>query len=367
MENKLKLGILYGGRSGEHDVSLMSARSVLSVINRDKFDVVEIGISRQGKWFVGDDLWTKLKEEDFDQLKEAIFLPSPQKPGIYAVENGEITLYAKLDVLFPVMHGTYCEDGTLQGLFELADIAYVGAGVLGSAVCMDKGLFKDIMIANDIPTLPYKVFHRYTIERDLDACLQAAETISAYPLFTKPANLGSSVGITKCNNRSDLIEGMNYASQFDRRIVIEQGIDKAREIEVSVLGNEYPTASIPGEVVPKDVFYTYEEKYINDTAELLIPADIPGETITQVQLLALKAYKATDCAGMSRVDFLIDPKNNALYLNEINTIPGFTKISMYPKLWEASDLPYAKLIENLIDLALERKAQRDKTEREFRS
>jgi len=367
MKNKLKLGIIYGGRSGEHEVSLMSARSVLSVIDREKFEVVEIGLSRQGQWFIGDDLLNKLKDEDFADLTPAIFLPNPQNPGIYAREEGKISLHSPLDVVFPVMHGTYSEDGTLQGLFELADIAYVGAGVLGSAACMDKGLFKDIMLANDIPVLPYKIFNRYMIENDIETCLDAAETIADFPLFTKPANLGSSVGISKCNNRSDLMEGLMYAAQYDRRIVIEKGINNAREIEISILGNEYPSASIPGEVVPKDIFYTYEEKYINDTAELLIPANISEEMITQIQLLALKAYKATDCAGMGRVDFLIDPETGSLYLNEINTIPGFTKISMYPKLWEASDLPYSALIEKLIELALERKSQRDKTEREFRS
>jgi D-alanine-D-alanine ligase len=367
MKNKLKLGIIYGGRSGEHEVSLMSARSVLSVIDRRKFDVIEIGISRQGQWFIGNDLMKKLEDENFDQLTPAIFLPTPQNPGIYARENDRILLHSHLDVLFPVMHGTYSEDGTLQGLFELADIAYVGSGVLGSAACMDKGLFKDIMIANDIPVLAYKIFNRHMIEHEMESCLNSAETIGDYPLFTKPANLGSSVGISKCNNRNDLMKGLRFAAQYDRRIVIEKGINKAREIEVSILGNEYPSASIPGEIVPKDIFYTYEEKYINETAELLIPANISKETITQVQLMALRAYKATDCAGMARVDFLIDPETEAIFLNEINTIPGFTKISMYPKLWEASDLPYPELVEKLIDLALERKSQRDKTEREFRS
>ena len=367
MENKLKLGIIYGGRSGEHEVSLMSARSVLSVIDRQKFDVIEIGITRQGEWFIGEDLWHKLKAEKYEELTKAILLPMPQNPGIYRWEDGKMVLHTTLDVVFPVMHGTYSEDGTLQGLLELADIAYVGAGVLGSAACMDKGLFKDIMMANDIPTLPYQVLNRSMIERDMEACLQLAESVADYPLFTKPANLGSSVGISKCNSRSDLMEGLLFAAHYDRRVVVEQGVEKAREIEVSVLGNEYPTASIPGEIIPKDIFYTYKEKYINDTAELLIPADLSPEMITKIQFLALKAYKATDCAGMGRVDFLIDPQTTTIFLNEINTIPGFTKISMYPKLWEASELSYTQLIEKLIDLALARKTQRDKTTREFRS
>jgi D-alanine-D-alanine ligase len=367
MDKKLNLGIIYGGRSGEHEVSLMSADSVLSVINRDKFTVVEIGITRQGQWLVGENLMRKLQHERYEGLLPAIFLPSPQNPGIYTRQNGEMKLYAPVDVIFPVMHGTYCEDGTLQGLLEMADIAYVGAGVLGSAACMDKGLFKDVMIANDIPTLPYQVFNRTEIEADMDACLEKAEAIAAYPLFTKPANLGSSVGISKCTSRSDLMEGMLQAAAYDRRLLVEEGIDNAREIEVSVLGNEEPSASIPGEIVPKDIFYTYAEKYINDTAELLIPAQIADELVAKVQDYAVRAYKATDCAGMARVDFLINRETGDLYLNEINTIPGFTKISMYPKLWEASGLPYAELIESLIDLALERKSQRDRTEREYRS
>ena len=367
MDKKTKLGVIYGGRSGEHEVSLMSARSVLSVIDRKKFDVVEIGVTRQGQWFVGENLWTMLQNERFEELKPAIFLPTPQNPAIYTRQNGQMTLFSELDVVFPVMHGTYSEDGTLQGLLELADIAYVGTGVLGSAVCMDKGLFKDVMMAHAIPTLPYRVFNRNEIQADLDACLETSEGIAPYPLFTKPANLGSSVGISKCMGRSDLLEGMMQAASYDRRIVVEQGIADAQEIEVSVLGNESPEASIPGEVVPKDIFYTYAEKYINDTAELLIPAKISDEIAKKIQTLAIRAYKATDCAGMGRVDFLIDRETGALYLNEINTIPGFTKISMYPKLWEASGVPYANLIEKLIDLAFERKDQRDKTEREFRS
>jgi D-alanine-D-alanine ligase len=367
MDKKIKLGVIYGGRSGEHEVSLMSARSVLSVINRDKFDVVEIGITRQGQWLIGENLWNLIQNERYETLIPAVFLPWPQNPGIYTLQDGQMTLYSTLDVVFPVMHGTYSEDGTLQGLLELADVAYVGAGVLGSAACMDKGLFKDVMIANQIPTLDYLVFNSKDIQKDLETCLDQAETIAPYPLFTKPANLGSSVGISKCTSRSDLMEGMLQAASFDRRIVVEKGVDLAREVELAVLGNEDPQASIPGEVVPKDIFYTYAEKYINDTADLLIPADVSDEMVAMLQEIAIRAYKATDCAGMARVDFLIDRETDKVYLNEINTIPGFTKISMYPKLWEATGLPYAQLIERLIDLALERKAQRDQTEREFRS
>jgi len=366
MAEKLKLGVIYGGRSGEHEISLMSARSVLSNINRAVYDVIEIGITRQGLWLVGPDLWTKFSQGDFSDLMPAYFPPMPQNPGIYIKKNGELTLYSALDIVFPVIHGTYSEDGTLQGLLELADVAYVGAGVLGSAVCMDKGLFKDLMTAHDIPTLPYRVFNRIQIENDLGACIDQAEAIANYPLFTKPANLGSSVGISKCTGRSDLQEGLMQAAQYDRRIVVEEGIENAREIEVSVLGNENPIASTPGEVIPKDIFYTYAEKYINDTAELLLKTDLPDKTIVKIQALAVKAFQVTDCAGMARVDFLIDRKTEKLYLNEINTIPGFTNISMFPKLWEASGLSYPALIEKLIELALERKSQRDQLEREYR-
>ena len=367
MIEKVNLGILYGGRSGEHEVSLMSARSVLSVINRDKFNVVEIGISRQGQWFVGEDLWTMMQNDRYDTLMPVIFPPNPQNTGIYSLQNGKLTLFAALDVVFTVMHGTFSEDGTLQGLFELADIAYVGAGVLGSAACMDKGLFKDVMIANNIPTLPYRVFNRTEVQSDFESCLDQAEKIAPYPLFTKPANLGSSVGISKCTSRGDLMEGLMEAAQYDRRIVVEKGVQNAREIEISVLGNESPRASVPGEIIPKDIFYTYSEKYINDTAELLVPAALPEALIAEMQSIAITAYTATDCAGMGRVDFLIDRDTDEIFLNEINTIPGFTKISMYPKLWEASGIGYAELIEELIKLALARKAQRDETVREFRS
>jgi D-alanine-D-alanine ligase len=308
-----------------------------------------------------------LKHETYDELETAILLPAPKHPGIYVQRNGQLEHFADLDALFPVLHGTFGEDGTLQGLLELADLAYVGAGVLASSVCMDKGLFKDLMIANAVPTLPFRVFNRSQIETDLETCLQICEEISPYPLFTKPANLGSSVGINKCDSRSHLVEGLLEAARYDRRIVVEKGLIDPREIEISILGNEKPIASIPGEVVPKDIFYTYNEKYIHGTAELLIPANLEEQQIQQIQSLAIKAYKVTDCAGMARVDFLIDKYSGELYLNEINTIPGFTSISMYPKLWEASGIPYADLIERLIDLAIGRKFDRDKIERDFKA
>jgi D-alanine-D-alanine ligase len=272
-----------------------------------------------------------------------------------------------IDVFFPVLHGTFGEDGTLQGLFEMANVAYVGAGVVGSSVGMDKGVFKDVMIANQIPTVDTLVVLRAEIESDMPGVIANAEKLSEYPLFTKPANLGSSVGVTKCNNRSDLQEGLMEAAAFDRRVLIQKGIRNPREIEVSVLGNDEPVASVCGEVLPSREFYSYESKYIDGTSGLVIPAQLPAETRDRIRDYAVRAYKAVDCAGMARVDFFVERDTNVIHLNELNTIPGFTKISMYPKLWEASGLPYSRLVDRLIELALERKAERDRTSHTYRS
>jgi D-alanine-D-alanine ligase len=267
-------------------------------------------------------------------------------------------------VVFPVLHGTFGEDGTLQGLLEMADLAYVGAGVTGSSVGMDKGIFKDVMRACGIPTVESIIVLRSEIEKDIEAVIRQAETVSAYPLFIKPANLGSSVGISKCNRRADLGEGLLEAA-YDRRVLVERGVD-AREIEVSVLGNDNPQASVPGEVLPSREFYSYESKYVDGTSGLLIPAPLPDQTAAKIRQMAVSAYKAIDCAGMSRVDFFLEKSTGEIYLNELNTIPGFTSISMYPKLWEASGLSYTGLVDRLIELALERKADRNRTERRFR-
>jgi len=255
----------------------------------------------------------------------------------------------------------------MQGLFELADVAYVGAGVAGSAVGMDKGIFKDVMVANNIPVVDTLVVLRAEIEQGMMSVIEKAERLGEYPLFTKPANLGSSVGVTKCNNRSDLQEGLMEAASFDRRVLIQKGIKDVREIEVSVLGNDDPQASVPGEIMPSREFYSYESKYIDGTSGLIIPAPIPDETKELIREYAVHAYKAIDCAGMARVDFFLEKDTNKVYLNELNSIPGFTKISMYPKLWENSGLPYGKLVDRLIELAMERKADRDHTSHTFRS
>lgn len=263
-----------------------------------------------------------------------------------------------LDVVFPVLHGTFGEDGTLQGLLELASVPYVGAGVLASSVAMDKGLFKHLMQAHGLPVLPFAVLDSGSIDLASEQALEGAERAGGYPLFTKPANLGSSVGITKCNSRADLVEGLLEAAQYDRRVLVEKGI-AAREIEVSVLGNETPEASVAGEVVPSRDFYSYEAKYVDDDSELLIPAPISDDQMAEVKGIALEAYRAIDGAGMARVDFLLERDSGTLYLNEINTIPGFTNISMYPKLWQASGLPYPALCDRLIELALRRQGQKD--------
>ena len=357
-ENKLHVAVIFGGRSGEHEVSLMSARSVLSVLDPAKYEVTQIGITHEGKWLTGEDVLGKFESGRLDDLSSFALSPDPSKhsPGTPST----------IDVYFPVLHGTFGEDGTLQGLFELAHAAYVGAGVVGSSVGMDKGVFKDVMIANHIPVVDTLVVLRAEIENEMSSVIARAEKLGAYPLFTKPANLGSSVGVTKCYNRSDLQEGLMEAATFDRRVLIQKGVRDAREIEVSVLGNDQPVASVCGEVLPSREFYSYESKYVDGTSGLMIPAPLPEQISECVREYAVRAYKAIDCSGMARVDFFVEKDTNKVYLNELNSIPGFTKISMYPKLWEASGLSYTKLVDRLIELAMERKAERDRTSHTYR-
>ncbi len=358
-EKKLHVAVIFGGRSGEHEVSLMSARSVLSVLDPAKYEVTQIGITHEGAWLTGEDVIGKFESGKLEGLQPFVMTPDPSN----------VTRHTSrvIDVFFPVLHGTFGEDGTIQGLFELADVAYVGAGVVGSSVGMDKGIFKDVMIANQIPIVDTMVVSRAEIEKDVVSVIEKAEKIGAYPLFTKPANLGSSVGVTKCNSRSDLQEGLMEAASFDRRVLVQKGIRNPREVEVSVLGNSEPVASVPGEILPSREFYSYESKYVDGTSGLLIPSPLPAETAELIREYAVRAYKAIDCAGMARVDFFVEKDTDSIYLNELNTIPGFTRISMYPKLWEASGLPYAKLVDRLIELAMERKAERDHTSHTFRS
>jgi D-alanine-D-alanine ligase len=356
---KLHVAVLFGGRSGEHEVSLMSARSVLSVLDPAKYDVTQIGITHEGKWLTGEDVIGKFEQNKLSDLQQFVLSPDPS--------DASRSMPHAIDVFFPVLHGTFGEDGTIQGLFELADVAYIGAGVVGSSVGMDKGVFKDVMIANNIPIVDTLVVLRAEIEKDMASVIERAEKMTGYPIFTKPANLGSSVGVTKCSNRSDLQEGLMEAASFDRRILIQKGIGNAREVEVSVLGNDQPVASVPGEVLPSREFYSYESKYIDGTSGLLIPAGLPEDVSAKICDYAVRAYQAIDCAGMARVDFFVEKDTNRIYLNELNSIPGFTKISMYPKLWGASGLPYNELVDRLIELAMQRKAERDRTSHTYRS
>jgi D-alanine-D-alanine ligase len=366
-EKKLHVAVIFGGRSGEHEVSLMSARSVLSVLDPAKYEVTQVGITQEGTWLTGTDVLGKFENNKTDGLMPVLVSPDPSERGIYIMEGvSGLKKWSDIDVYFPVLHGTFGEDGTLQGLFELADVAYVGAGVVGSSVGMEKGIFKDVMIANQIPVVDMVVVLRGEIENDIASVIERAEKVAEYPMFTKPANLGSSVGVTKCSNRSDLQEGLMEAALFDRRILVQQGVKNVREIEVSVLGNDDPVASVCGEVLPSREFYSYESKYIDGTSGLLIPAPLSDEISECIREYAVRAYKAIDCAGMARVDFFVEKDTNTIYLNELNSIPGFTQISMYPKLWEASGFPYNKLVDRLIELAMERKADRDRTSYVYR-
>lgn len=369
---KLRVGVLFGGRSGEHEVSLMSAHSVIAALDLEKYEITEIGITKEGVWLAGEVM--KMLRGDERSASLATLLPDPTSSALLKVEQQEnrptgLSIISQLDVIVPVLHGTYGEDGTVQGLLELADMPYVGAGVVGSAVGMDKAIFKYVMEANGIPVLDWALVTLDMWQSDAQMVIERIEERLAYPLFTKPANLGSSVGIRKCADRRRLWEGMSEAFRFDRRVVVEQGID-ARELEVAVLGNEHPEASIVGEIRPRREFYDYVAKYLAtpgsaDESELLIPADIDRELADEIRQLALRAYKAIDCAGMGRVDLLLDKQSGRLYMNEINTIPGFTRISMYPKLWEASGVSYPELLDRLIELAITRHAQKRSLETSF--
>lgn len=364
-DDRLKVGVIFGGRSGEHEVSLMSARSVLNALDVQKYAITEIGITHDGVWLVGENVLESFLEGDTAELVPVTILPDPTRPGLFQIADNEgdsdLAHLQNFDVLIPILHGTFGEDGTLQGLFEMANTAYVGAGVLGASVGMDKGVFKAVMIANDIPVVDGVIILRSDMAGSMDAQLDQVEAMSGYPVFVKPANMGSSVGVSKCHNRSDLLEGLMEAARFDRRVLVEKGIN-AREIEISVLGNDNPQASIPGEIRPAVEFYSYDAKYHDDRSEAFIPAEIPDSTATKMREIAVQAYQAIDCAGMARVDFLLDRNTGEFFINEVNTIPGFTTISMYPKLWEASGLPYSQLVDRLIELALERRADRDRTE-----
>lgn len=356
--DKLRVGVLFGGRSGEHEVSLNSATAIMAAMDRKKYQVVPIGITREGRWVVGEDPLKELKEGKIKTSNFAILAPDPQLKALLAWDGqSHFSLLQGLDVVFPVLHGTFGEDGTVQGLLELADIPYVGCGVLASALGMDKDKMKAAFAAAGLPQVAYRVFLRSAFGNDPGGILGELEHHFNFPMFVKPANLGSSVGVSRAVNGEELIAAIEKASQFDRKIIVEEGIS-AREIECSILGNDEPQASVVGEVVPRKEWYDYEAKYSEGLAEVLIPAPLSPKKVQEVQELAIRAYKAVDGAGMARVDFLMDKKTEKLYVNEINTIPGFTQFSAYPKMWEASGLTYPQLVDRLIELALERHGEK---------
>lgn len=355
---KLRVAVLFGGRSGEHQVSLQSAASVLNAIDSTKYDSVPMGITQDGTWILPFEPAQALAN-GFDRSSgQAVILPAyPGAGGLLILEDGPMGSRGDtipVDVIFPVLHGTYGEDGTVQGLFELADIAYVGAGVLGSAAAMDKGIMKDLFKRHGLPTPQYQVLVSDDWAGGMEPVLDQLESAFAYPVFVKPANLGSSVGVAKCASRPELESALLAAAEYDYRVVVEKAVPSPREIEVGVLGNYELKASVPGEIIPSREFYDYRAKYLDNTSQLLIPAPLSPEQQELVQELAIKAVKAVGAEGMARVDFLMSGVDGTIYLNEINTIPGFTSISMYPKLWEASGLSYPDLIDQLIQLGLQR-------------
>ncbi|NLV73211.1 MAG: D-alanine--D-alanine ligase [Chloroflexi bacterium] len=352
MRSRLRVAVVFGGQSGEHEVSLLSARSVMQALDKTKYSVLPVGISTCGRWLTAGDPWQRLSDGEDSDCDTAV------NTGSGALVPGwEAEHFPAVDLVFPVLHGPMGEDGTVQGLFELAGLPYVGSGVLGSAAGMDKLVMKDIFAAHGLPVVPHVGLLRSRWQAEPEACLDEIEARLTYPIFVKPANLGSSVGITKAYDRTDLASGLNLAASYDRRLLAEQGVD-AREIECAVLGNDTPRASVCGEVVSNREFYDYRAKYIDNQSRLFIPAEIPTATSERIRSLAVQAFMALDCAGLARVDFLLDRASGEVYLLEVNTMPGFTSISMYPKLWEASGLPYSKLLDQLIELALERAEER---------
>lgn len=335
MSQKKRIGVIFGGRSGEHEVSVMSAASVIRELDRNKFDVTPIGITKGGRWLLVD---------DFDEVVRG---------GHVGDGSGtEITRLDRIDVVFPVVHGPYGEDGTIQGFLEILDIPYVGAGVLASAVGMDKSIMKAVFAQAGLPTVRHKTVLVAEYVKDPDRIIREIESELGYPCFVKPCNLGSSVGISKAKERDALIAGIKEASVYDRKLVVEEGVI-AREIECSVLGNDEPQASLPGEIVPCREFYDYRAKYLEEGSRLLIPAPLEPGIREEIRRLAVEAFKAIDCSGMARVDFFVTSDGRVM-VNEINTIPGFTRISMFPKLWEASGLSYSELLSTLVELALDR-------------
>jgi D-alanine-D-alanine ligase len=353
---KTRVGVIYGGRSGEHEVSLASAAAVFQNLDSDKYEAVPIRIEKDGRWALPDRAPRVMKAADVIQGKQADE-PSAKEIQLAARPATQTLISGvDLDVVFPVLHGPYGEDGTVQGLLELANVPYVGAGVLASAVGMDKAVMKLVFAAKGLSICDYEVVFKHDWQRDEHAIMHRVASRLGFPVFVKPANLGSSVGISKAKHSVELRAAITFAAQFDRKIVVEAAVPNAREIECAVLGNDEPQASVPGEVIPSREFYDYEAKYLDEGSRTDVPAKLSEQQAAEIRALAIDAFKAIDCAGMARVDFLLARDTGVLYLNEVNTIPGFTTISMYSKMWEASGLSYPQLIDRLIALAIERHA-----------
>ncbi len=358
---KVRVAVLFGGQSGEHDVSLRSAETVMSGLDPERYEVVPVGITREGQWLTGGDPFAALTASSPLFALSDGSAPSPPPGGTAPQASSPPAIFAGgIDVVFPVLHGPMGEDGTVQGMLELTGLPYVGAGVLGSALAMDKAMAKTVLAQEGLPQAPWRLLTRKEWEEDSDSCVEWISEIIGFPCFVKPSNMGSSVGVSKAHDPSEIPAAMREAGRYDRRILVEQGIN-GRELEISVLGNDEPIASIVGEVVPSNEFYDYNAKYVDDRSQLLVPAPIDGSTMTEIQELAITAFRALDLAGMARIDFFMERDTDKIYINEVNTIPGFTAISMYPRLWQASGVPLEELIDRLVGLALERSLERRRT------
>lgn len=363
-KNQMRVGVLFGGRSGEHEVSLASARNVMKSLSEAGHTVIPLGITRTGRWITSNDPHLQLSAASHAIADGKLSAPQPAHEAdgwaLIPAGSGDSSL-AQVEVIFPVLHGPFGEDGTVQGLLEMANVPYVGCGVLASAVGMDKALCKQVFAAAGLKQAAYRLVLRRVWQDHPERVWGQIEADLTYPLFIKPANLGSSIGISKAKNRADLTEALNLAARYDRRMVVEEAVPNVREIEVSVLGNDDPIASVPGEIVPGNAFYDYAAKYLDDNSALIIPADLTQAQSDQVRQMAVDAFRAIDGSGLARVDFLMDRESGQFYINEINTLPGFTRISMYPKLWEATGIAYPELVDRLVQLAMERYAERQES------
>ncbi len=378
---RLRLGVVYGGRSSEHEVSLASAASVFANLDPNRYDALPIYVHRDGRWSIAAQPPTVLEASAVitqTRAKQPAAQPQSPVPEVHLMARpGNDTMIAvvdlpaatasstvatierlTVDVIFPVIHGPYGEDGTLQGLLELANVPYVGAGVLSSAIVMDKTVTKLLLAAKGLPVVDYTNIRDHEWDRDRTSVLNSVQARHRFPLFVKPSNLGSSVGISKVTDRASLERAIDLARQFDRKVLVEYAVGNARELECAVLGNDSPIASLPGEILPSGDFYDYQAKYVDDRSRTIIPANLPEDQTGRIQRMAVEAFRALDIAGMARVDFLLEGQTERLYLNEVNTIPGFTTSSMYSKMWQASGLSYSALIDRLIELALERHSKK---------